>query len=613
MDVFSVSDECVYNPDISVLQKVQLILDLRTASLLQSYLGPRQNITSQECLFKICSRALSLCLSVPVSLQECEPFISLGYEFSSCEWVHGIVESMRDVKSMPINSECFQLGIKCLFLMSVRTSWLRSWPMCDVLSFLLVVKKRLLRLHTVEAMYMKKLTVQILRQLSINKHSYVSAAVSMRLLSSGLEASLLQKDEKGETVLDTACPQPIQSLLLEAQDMSFGSTLAEQRLFTAELLKWLHFAFPESSPIIGGKRLSPMVEPNHLDMFWKSGGELIRIMMQWMPAMLLPLEVEDSIDKDRKQRAKDSASVIIKQVTVIERILLYAMVADDANNVGLVSMVVNAMWHKPSTEEESTDEINSIHQSGEETAGKFTRRETGLLFLLQQIDVTVVLSEHFLCTKVYMHIVAAVVRLMKICNTEELEMLCNLGTISACLQFILHGIGVIRSIVPRASLHAAFKLLYPSLVNTMRSVWEFCLSSRSPVVYDAVVNSNIVRVLVEEWIPDTSNIGLKSARGVVDSIDFQPLMVRFEAALMLRIVNDNPVEKVVYELSSRAASAATVKKEMMKMKSTSTKLGASLARSSAVTILATLAQFNAELINVDLQVSHPSLSYIYTL
>jgi hypothetical protein len=608
-NVFKVSDDHIFNPDSALLQNAQLLLDLRAPAILQSFLGSRSNISVVECIFKICARVLSLCCSLPVSYLSQDPMMTLGIEFTTCEWVQGIVECLRDVKMIPNTSECFQLGIKCLYLMSVNTSWLRYWPICDVLQFLLLSKKRLLKYNILETGYLRKLIDQTLRQLSIKKHSYVSAAVSMRLLSQGLEATLTSKNSHGDTLLDSAKPQPIQSLLIEAQDMSFGSTLTEQKIFTQELMMWLSFTFPVSSSIEKGKGLSPVVDASHRDSFWKSCSELITVMTQWMPTMLLPMEVEDSNEGDRKQRAKDSASVLMDQVTVIERILLYAMVAEERERVGLLSLVIGALWCSPAESIKALDELCDREDDcwptshlGDSCADP-SLTEGGLLFLLRHLDLAVVLSEHFLCSKLYCHIVSVLVQLISVCPSEELGVLSGLGIVPACLQFIFHGVEVMRSIVPRTALHASFKQMYPTMVSTMRSIWSCCLMSGNPAIYEAILASDVIRVLIEEWLPDTSNLGLKSSNGSrTDSVDFQPMMIRFEAALMLRLLTVQPVEKLVYELSCRVASAGTVKKEMLKLKSTSTKQGATMSRSSAVSVLATLAQFDVELVNIDMQV-----------
>ena len=604
-----VTDASMHNPDMTLFQNIQLVLDQRASPLLQSFLGARSNLSIMECILKVNTRALCLCCSLPMASQTQEPFLSLGLEFSRCEWVQGIADSLRDVKRIPMNSECFQLGMKCLFLMSTNLAWMRAWPMCDILPFLLMVKKRLTKFNNLESIYMKKLITQTLRQISINKHSYMSAAVSMRVLSGGLEASLLQKNSRGETLLDSTTPQPIQALLLEAQDMSFGSTLTEQRVFTTELLKWLHVTFPVASPISRGKKLTPVVNSAHLDSFWIATTELLTILTQWMPTMLLPLEVEDSSDTDRKQRAKESAGVILDQIQVIERVMVYAL---RANGEGLRSVVLGALWCGPSGEQIEEDGevaeeryepvVGGTVRSGAGAGAGIGRREAGLLYIIRHLDLTVILSDHFLCTKVYMHIVVVLIRLLNTCTREEVELVANLGTVSACLQFLYHGVQVMRSVVPRSALHTAFKQLYPSLVSTMRGVWTSCLQSESAAVYEAILASDVIRVMTEEWLPDTSNLGLKSAHGAIDSIDFQPLMIRFEAALMLRALTFQPVEKLIYELSCRVASAGTVEKELLKMKSTSTKQGASLSRSSAVSVLSTLAQLNIELVNIDLQV-----------
>jgi hypothetical protein len=285
------------------------------------------------------------------------------------------------------------------------------------------------------------------------------------------------------------------------------------------------------------------------------------------------------------------------------------MVAEERERVGLLSLVIGALWCSPAESIKALDELCDREDDcwptshlGDSCADP-SLTEGGLLFLLRHLDLAVVLSEHFLCSKLYCHIVSVLVQLISVCPSEELGVLSGLGIVPACLQFIFHGVEVMRSIVPRTALHASFKQMYPTMVSTMRSIWSCCLMSGNPAIYEAILASDVIRVLIEEWLPDTSNLGLKSSNGSrTDSVDFQPMMIRFEAALMLRLLTVQPVEKLVYELSCRVASAGTVKKEMLKLKSTSTKQGATMSRSSAVSVLATLAQFDVELVNIDMQV-----------
>lgn len=66
-----------YIPDGQWLQKIQVVLDSRCSSRLQSYFVCQDNVLKLS-LLKLCQRALCLCMSLPGELMETEPFLSLG-------------------------------------------------------------------------------------------------------------------------------------------------------------------------------------------------------------------------------------------------------------------------------------------------------------------------------------------------------------------------------------------------------------------------------------------------------------------------------------------------------------------------------------------------------
>lgn len=67
-----------YIPDGQWLQKIQVVLDSRCSSRLQSYFACQDNVLKLS-LLKLCQRALFLCMSLPGELMETEPFLSLGW------------------------------------------------------------------------------------------------------------------------------------------------------------------------------------------------------------------------------------------------------------------------------------------------------------------------------------------------------------------------------------------------------------------------------------------------------------------------------------------------------------------------------------------------------
>ena len=128
-------------------------------------------------------------------------------------------------------------------------------------------------------------------------------------------------------------PGPLGPLLAEASDMVFGSTLSEQASFTTHLLEWVHFSFPSEIP------LGPFVPGFKIP--WGQLFDLVSEVSSWTQKTCLTLQINDTDMVTRKSKAVVSVDVACKQITGIERVLLYAF---KSSHTGALSAAMSCVW-----------------------------------------------------------------------------------------------------------------------------------------------------------------------------------------------------------------------------------------------------------------------------
>lgn len=561
--------------DSNIWQHIQAMLDSHIPLHMQSMLGSTDPASS-ACLMKLCNRCLLICARLPRELQSEEPFLSLALEFSSLPWVHGIVDVMEDSKTQ-FTSDVFIGGLRCLYTMATCASWTRSWPTCDVLSFLIHSKKRMTGHPNTEVL--RRGIDRILRSLSITNHAYINAAIGSGILS----GKALTADRELLTN-----PLSVDSLLAEANDLAFGSTLSEQAKFSDTLNRWMHSVLPIEAPL---RRDTPVGVVGNTSELWKSLNELACKISGWLPAMSLSLDIDER-HKERKELAYLCCDVMTKQINVLERIMLYALVSGDEHASKILIGVIAPKHPDFDNEQEESSEFTSSSSD-----------YNGLLAILRHLDISASSAvEGFLPSRIQIQIITTLSKVIARADSLQLESLSRSNAVGSCVQFMKSVVSTMRAVAKRPSLNQEFSRLQSSLVGAMRGVWQTLLTCNSQEIQDALCDTEILKTLVYDWLPDTCNLGLQTSGPKSHDV----LIVRFEALCLIRAVvaHKDRIEKIAYSLSRFAVANGVVSKEIANLKSTSTRKGTSLLRAGALEALVLLAEMNAEAIHSAMNVRY---------
>ena len=564
----------VHHPEPELLQNAQAMLDTRVPFHLQNILGsPDGSIRSS--VLKICTRCLTICSRLPDEFLASDPFAALAAEFTSFPWVHGIVEALEDNKTT-FTSDVFLGALRCLFAMTAHTSWTRSWATCDVLHVLVHAKKRMAGHPNTEVL--RRGIDRILKMLSLTNHTYITESVA----SGALSGKALTYER--EVMLN---PISATGLLTEAIDLSFGSTLAEQAKYSDELFRWMHSVLPCHCPT---RRDRPVGLVGDGTDFWKSLLELARKITGWLPAMCLSLDFDER-NRERKERAFLSCDVMIKQIAVLERILLYAVANGDKTSTMLLAAVIAAQEYLALDDDADTVGCDSTNDS-----------ESGLLGILRHLDISSSSpSEGLLSARVQIQIITTINRVMGRARCADITLLCHLGVVNSCVQFMKYVVSTMRAISKKPSLVQEFLRLHPTLVGTMRGSWRALLATKSEIVLTSICDTEILKTVVCEWLSDTCNVGFQAfgtSKGAAT------LLVRHEALCVLRtiVVHNAVAEKVSYALSRFIATNGIVGREIDNLRSTSTRKGSSLMKASSLEVLIMLVELDSEVINASMEV-----------
>jgi hypothetical protein len=561
--------------DSNVWQHIQAMLDSRISFHMQNMLGPADAAT-RAALLKLCNRCLLLCARLPQELRATEPFLSFAQEFTSLPWVHGIVHVMEDTKTH-FTSDVFIGGLRCLYTMATCAPWTRHWPTCDVLPFMLHSKKRMTGHPNTEVL--RRGIDRILRSLSVTNHAYINATVA----SGALGGKALTSEREIMTN-----PLSVDSLLAEANDLAFGSTMTEQAKFSDSMFRWMHSVLPSDSP---SRRDCPIGVIGGKGEFWKSLTELTVKISGWLPAMSLSLDLDER-NKERKERAYLCCDVMTKQIAVLERVMLYALVnADDSASRIITSIIAPGHPDFDNEGEESPDLLSTSSE------------DTGLLAILRHLDISASsIVEGFLPARVQIQIVSTLSKVIARANSIQLQALCRLNVVGCCVQFMKYVVSTMRTVAKRPALFQEFNRLHGSLVGASRGVWQNMLESSCEDVFDALCDTEVLKVIVCDWLPDTCNLGLQTSGPKTHDA----LIVRFEALCLIRAVvaKKDAIEKIAYTLTRFAVANAVVSKEITNLKSTSTRKGTSLLKAGALEALVLFAEFNAESIHSSMDVRY---------
>lgn len=575
-------------------QACQLLLDINVSRILQPILGT-SDITTRASLMKFVFRILSLCYSLEQNLQREEIFLKLGEEYTSYCWVSGIVSYLRD-KHVHIDSEIFLNALNNLYIMSTSSYWMRHWAESDVLQVLLHCKRRLDG-HP-ELIKLRHNIDSTISNISFIRPSYITSAISLRIFSTNA-------DTKYVSNFLTETPSTVYTLLAEANDMSFGSTLKEQELFTKHLLKWSRTTFPQNS-------IMPTIF--NQDSFWPAALQLAEVISGWICTLSLPLEMEER-DIAKREKIRNTGRIIVKQVEVIRAIVIHALQSNYGSKA--LNSILTVLWNKQVNHSSSrdskdhsrkdayddfeySDNTDGINKT--ETDAIFLGKEKGLLVCLRHLGVTNIISEHFDSSKVQLQIISFIIQLLENVDSSQLEILCDMGLVYSCMTFFKDTMKLMQTVISRTVYHVPYTKFHTAACYLICKLWSALFSRNLEVINDQIIDSNIPRLMIEEYILDMSQLLLHGANS---NIELDTLLVRYEVIQFLRIIirMKKSTEKLLYHIGEVVVNSNLISKEMIKVKSLGSKKGSKLSKFSALCILALLAEMNSEMIDSSLEVN----------
>lgn len=546
--------------DSSALQRIQVVLDTRCPARLQSYFSCTED-SVKNFLAKICCRALSVCVSVSAEQSLQEPYLSLGAEFSSPGWVQGLTDILR---GKVVNVETSLFAAQSFRLMAMRRHWMRSWTTFDVLSVLSYIT----RAGNSQAADIRGEAKVALKLSAINRPEAARAMVDLRILSSEIIP--------GVSGIGSLTP-----ILIEANDMSFGSTLNEQANFTSQLEEWISFHFPSELPTPNTlKSFNKHIDLNR-DAVWVGLFEIATHISASIPRMCMTLAIQDSLGAAaKKEKAALSCDVAARQLAILERILLYALAQ---RHPQAMSAVISCIWAPP----DRAAAAETVDQSG-----------TGVMSCLDHLTSTGTYMDPFQSFHLQYQIMQMLVRTFEAADKMLLNALCSCGIVRVFGNYLQGAFTFIKD-VSRLGLLGPFGREFRSFVACMRSTWRALIDSRDNVVYEEVIEAGIMVKMVEEWLPCAVSLPVATT-----DAEYNPLVSRVEAAGMLRAMAlQRPgTERLVSEAVRCFIAAGTCRKEVASLRSSSTKKGSSAARKMAAEVLVTIAMLGAEALDRELMV-----------
>jgi hypothetical protein len=466
-------------------QRMQLLLDTRIATRLSLYFKTKE-LSMQVALLKACQRALSGCLLAAPEVGLFEPYLSVGIDFSSECWVRGISDILR----LKIEySEVTMNAIECLRLMACRCEWMRHWGAFDVLSILCFVRQT----RGKKMALMRSEASECLRLSTVHRPEGTRAMADLRI-------------PNAEDIPGLTGPGPLGPLLAEASDMVFGSTLGEQASFTTHLLEWVHFSFPSEIP------LGPFVPGFKIP--WGQLFDLVCEVSSWIQKTCLTLQINDSDVAARKGKAMLSVDVACKQITAVERVLLYAL---KSAHTGAIAATMNCIWTSPT------------HDASDRAGSSASGGGGGLLGCFDQLVTSSTQLDTFLSLKLQCQIVRTLCRLMQYGTQDLLYALLDCGVIRSIARFYEYVVDAVLH-VTKMNLLADYNREYKNMFTSVAVSWHALLCLQDKKVIEEVVECRILQRMVENWLPCNHTLSLS---GVVD-VQYNPLAVRSMALSMLR-------------------------------------------------------------------------------
>ena len=536
--------------DSNCLQRVQVVVDIRLGTILATAFSSK-DVAVKNALVKTCVKVLSICANVPAQRRNQEPFRSLAREFTSAGWVNGLVTILRGkITNLEISLGCAQ----AFRLMANDRAWMKAWPAGDVLPVLLHVHKA----GGMQAADLRCECMVALRLSAINRPEGARLMVDMRL--------------PGYDVLPgTSGTGPVDDLLAEANDMRFGSTLSEQDDFSKDLTDWIAFNLPTELPerrLHNVDNLTAAVI--HSDDWWNGLYSMAYNLSAAVPKMCLALAIKDlhASGEEKKEKQERSCRVSIRQISIVERILLSAY---QEGNSGALPAIIGCLWMpKENQEDENEDEA----QDEDKPTVVLDAAGTGILSCMEHLTGSGVYLDPFESLRVQFSIMQLLIRLVRAgreCgpSSELLQSLLNVGVVRVMCNFIMSSYDILSSVM-RLGLTSSYGKEYKRILDSMDGVWACLVETRYHKVYDEIIDSGLVQRLVEEYLPSKVNLQISSLDAA-----YNPLVVRAQALGMLQLIalTRPQSERLVEEAIKWVHSSHAIERELDTLRAPTSKKG----------------------------------------
>jgi hypothetical protein len=381
----------------------------------------------------------------------------------------------------------------------------------------------------------------------------------------------------------------LQSFLEEARDLSFGSTLNEQGHFVYNLLNWIGTALPHGMhPAAAFPAQS--LSGTHDEIFWDMLIEISGILTAWIPKMALALQITSKKDGAKAERLQISCDVAMRQIDIVEIILLHLHALDHPK---WQETLVKCLW-----------------------ATSAEVPEAGLLYTIDQLTKAGVYTDPLLAIKLQSHIMNSVSRLVEVSSGNLLESLCDVGLVKAAAQFFSSAFTLMYN-VSKLNIMSSFAKAYSGLTSAVLRIWGALVTRRNMHIVYEIAESRILAKLAEEWLIVNATI-----TSVTSDPMYTPALPRHTALSLLSFlqselqtiadsgITDRAMSRLEDEVCANILSSNILKSQVDVLTSHSKKKSqdAGQAKNMAAEILATLGGFKMDSISKELsllEVSRP--------
>ena len=482
------------------MQRCQALLDFKCAQRLQPFFGTADEVIKIS-LLKLLMGVLTYCDKLTVSVSLMPPFHKLSHDFTSAGWISGVSDILR---SKGASVEVVGYAVACCKLMSRRLEWMRAWTPFQIVPSLCSLSVR----PTKSFSGIRASCKDSLRVIAISSPSSIKALLSLRLLPTETSESLLN-------------PTPVSDLLIEARDINFGSTIAEQNKYSESLLSW----FGECLSTVNiTRRVSTPEE-------WTLLFELGDFIISWLPQLssilvtrlLQPLAISKTAavqQTSSKDKLKMSFEIVTRYIHALKMLCDYCAASSHPQTISLICGCLCG------------SSLNSENPQVKSTDG-------GYLRLLETIIDTGNDVDTFIPLKILLQIIQSIANFLSLARKEILQIIYSCDIVRVLFKAFEYCMFIVKEVI-RMQREAAFFGVMKDMIVVIREVWFAMLSTGDARMYEDIIDCGIIQKVVEEWmmsdvfliIPPSTLTGAMTAKLEEENV-YNPHLMRHEAMHML--------------------------------------------------------------------------------